>query len=95
MLHPDRHLVSNLVGSREMHIELGPAQELNPRDTVLVGSDGVFDNLHLDEVLELGRSGEPRERVRDLAHLAHQRMVSMGSESFGKPDDLSVLLYTR
>ena len=95
MLHPDRHLVSNLVGSREMHIELGPAQELNPRDTVLVGSDGVFDNLHLDEVLDLGRSGEPRERVRDLAHLAHQRMVSMSSESIGKPDDLSVLLYSR
>ena len=106
MHHDERHLVSNLVGSRAMHIEIGPSQPLSPRDTVVVGSDGLFDNLHLDEVIQLSRSGTPISRVTQLASKVHHRMTrdeialsndatSSQAEPLGKPDDLSILLYTK
>lgn len=94
MHHDDRHVVSNLVGSRSMHIEIGPSRALSARDTVILGSDGLFDNLHLDEVIEHGRSGNPIERMKKLADLATGRMTKSDSALPGKPDDLTVLLYT-
>jgi len=94
MHHDDRHVVSNLVGSRSMHIEIGPSRKLAPRDTVIVGSDGLFDNLHLAEVIEHGKSGKPLERIEALESLATRRMSQSEPGIPGKPDDLTVLLYT-
>ncbi len=94
MHHDERHIVSNLVGSRTMHIEIGPSHPLAARDTVIVGSDGLFDNLHLDEVIEYGRSGKLCGRVEKLAQLATERMSSPDARQPGKPDDLTIVLYT-
>jgi serine/threonine protein phosphatase PrpC len=94
MHHDDRHVVSNLVGSHSMHIEIGPSRPLAARDTVIVGSDGLFDNLHLAEVIEYGKSGKPIERISALDDLATSRMSQSDSGLPGKPDDLTVLLYT-
>ena len=94
MNHDQRHVVSNLVGSPTMHIAVGPSIPLAARDTVIVASDGLFDNLHLDEVIRLGRCGDLTERMDALANLATSRMDGSDSEEFGKPDDLTVLLYT-
>ncbi|MFG0287451.1 MAG: PP2C family protein-serine/threonine phosphatase [Rhodopirellula sp. JB044] len=92
MHHDERHIVSNLVGSRFMHIEIGPSIPLAPRDTVLVASDGLFDNLHLNEIAELVRVGHPMERITALIRLTNDRMQSAVTDSPGKPDDLAVLL---
>lgn len=94
MHHDDRHVVSNLVGSRGMHIEMGPSRSLAARDTVIVGSDGLFDNLHLAEVIAHAKSGKPVKRMSALAELAMQRMTSSEANQPGKPDDLTVLMYT-
>ncbi|MFK8112649.1 MAG: PP2C family serine/threonine-protein phosphatase [Rubripirellula sp.] len=94
MHHEDRHLVSNLVGIKDMHIQIGPPQELSARDTIIVASDGLFDNLLLDEVIALGKSGKPIDRMDDLVALASNRMHRNDRDLPGKPDDLSVLLYT-
>jgi serine/threonine protein phosphatase PrpC len=94
MHHDDRHIVSNLVGSRSMHIEIGPTRQLQPRDTVIVGSDGLYDNLHLDEVIQHGRAGKLLKRMDALAQLATQRMRQAEADQPGKPDDLTVLMYT-
>ncbi len=94
MHHGDRHLVSNLVGCRDMHIEIGPTRVLAPRDTVVVGSDGLFDNLHVAEVVALSKSGKLLSRIQSLAKLAAERMSHATPEVPGKPDDLTVLLYT-
>ncbi|MCA9048076.1 MAG: protein phosphatase 2C domain-containing protein [Planctomycetaceae bacterium] len=93
MFHEDRHLVSNLVGTEEMHIEVGPPFALAPRDTVVVASDGLFDNLHLDEILLLGRRGTALHRVTQLADLATQRMNIEAAGLPSKPDDLSILQF--
>lgn len=94
MHHDDRHVVSNLVGSRSMHIEIGPIRALAARDTVIVGSDGLFDNLHLAEVIEHGKAGKPLERINALDRMATSRMLESDPELPGKPDDLTVILYT-
>ncbi len=94
MHHDERHVVSNLVGSRSMRIEIGPSRTLAPRDTVIVASDGLFDNLHLDEVIKYGKSGKLIDRMNGLANLASLRMTKFDPALPGKPDDLTVLLYT-
>lgn len=93
MHHDERHLVSNLVGSRSMRIEIGPSQPLAVRDTVIVASDGLSDNLHLQEIVDLGRRGKLADRIDALAALATNRMTGTESAQPGKPDDLTVLAY--
>ena len=50
---------SNLVGDEENGIEIGPHLRLAPYDTVILGSDGLFDNLPIAEIVERARSGAP------------------------------------
>jgi serine/threonine protein phosphatase PrpC len=95
MHHDERHLVSNLVGSRSMHIEIGPNRPLAPRDAVIIGSDGLFDNLHLAEVIERGKNGRPQDRITMMAELATERMLRDDESLPGKPDDLTVLIYAQ
>ena len=94
MHHEDRHFVSNMVGSEDMHIEIGPTRRLARRDTVIVASDGLSDNLHLDEIIRLGRIGKPMDRVDKLTLLSTRRMNEQCRSQPGKPDDLTVLMFT-
>jgi serine/threonine protein phosphatase PrpC len=95
MHHDERHIVSNLVGSRNMHIEIGPIRTLSPRDSVIVGSDGLFDNLHVEEVIQHGKSGKLFDRIDKLSEEASTRMLGTESNVPGKPDDLTILIYAR
>jgi serine/threonine protein phosphatase PrpC len=90
MTHDERHIVSNLIGTREMRIEVGPLQPLNAFDTVVVASDGLFDNLGPGEVGELVRKGSLEENAKRLAAAAHDRMEQERVPS--KPDDLSFVI---
>ena len=92
--HDQLHVVSNLVGCRSMHIDVGPSQPLAPRDTVIVASDGLSDNLQLDEIVRLGRSGKLLGRIEKLAQLTADRMSLAEPGCPGKPDDLTLLMYT-
>lgn len=94
MHHDERHIVSNLVGSRSMHIEIGPAVSLSARDSIVIASDGLFDNLHLNEVSAIARVGRPLDRMNSLVKLATNRMEQADPEVPGKPDDLAILLMT-
>lgn len=93
MNHDDRHVVSNIVGSEEMRIEIGPTLRMSPRDTLLIASDGLSDNLSLDEIVNLARTGPMESRMERLAKQAHARMdpSTNGSEFHGKPDDLTFI----
>lgn len=95
IMHAERHLVSNLVGSPTMHIEIGPVIELSPKDTVIVASDGLFDNLHVEEIAETCRKGPLLEMTRKLAERCHGRMQEVGENQPSKPDDLTFAMYRR
>lgn len=92
MVHEDRHLVSNLVGSREMRIEIGPPLTLAPHDTILLASDGALDNLSPEAIVETIRKGKQPVAMERLAAQCRARMDD-GTGPPSKPDDLSFILF--
>ncbi|MEM9659275.1 MAG: protein phosphatase 2C domain-containing protein [Planctomycetota bacterium] len=93
--HEDRHLVSNIVGVAEMHVEMGSARRLAERDGVLVASDGVIDNLLQRELVELLRSGSAQRSAAQIATLARRRMDRPQDGLPSKPDDQTLIVFTR
>lgn len=92
--HEDRYLLSNCVGMAAMRLEVASAIRLAPRDTVVLASDGLWDNLTFDEVVEIVRKGSLESAMRALHARCGERMAPAdGGEPAGKPDDLSVLLF--
>lgn len=93
MHHVDRHIVSNVIGSPEMRIEIGPSLRLAPRDTVLLATDGLFDNLHVSEIVERVRKGALEDAVARLANDATERMLHPAPGVPSKPDDLTIVAF--
>ncbi len=93
--HEDRHLVSNFLGTSDMRIDVGAGVELRPRDTVLVASDGLTDNVHLDEIVDHVRTGGLMESAAAVVKLAEERMSGAVSGQPSKPDDLSLILFRK
>ncbi len=93
--HEDRHLVSNFLGTSDMRIDVGAGIELRPRDTVLVASDGLTDNVHLDEIVERIRKGSLADGASGLMSLATRRMTRQSTGFPSKPDDLSLILFRK
>ena len=93
MNHEERHVVSNMVGSAEMRIELGASITLAPRDTVLLASDGMWDNMMFDEVVERIRKGPLDESLSKLAAACRSRMIEPSPDLPSKPDDLTAIAF--
>lgn len=93
MHHKDRHLVSNVVGCPDMRIEIGPARQFAPRDTLLIASDGLSDNLHVEEIVDRIRKGRLAAGLQTLADDAGLRMRAPAEGQPSKPDDLTVVIY--
>jgi serine/threonine protein phosphatase PrpC len=93
--HAERHLVSNFLGTTDMKIDIGTPVELRPRDTVLIASDGLMDNVHVHEIIEHIRKGPAQAAVTEVVKLARRRMESNNSKDPSKPDDLSLILYRK
>ena len=93
--HPERHIVSNFVGTEEMIIEVGPTISLAKYDTILLASDGLSDNLHLREILETMRRGPLDDALDSLVAQAGRRMLRPAPMEPGKADDLAVILYRK
>lgn len=95
LYHAERNLVFNFLGTADMRIEVGAELELAPRDTVLLASDGLTDNLHLTEIVEIARKGNVESAIARLAGDARQRMVTPEAPTPSKPDDLSIILFRK
>lgn len=93
MYHEERHVISNMIGSSDMRIDVGLPLELAPRDTLLLASDGLSDNLHTDEIVSLVRKGALRRITRELASSTLDRMTGGGRGEPSKPDDLTFLIF--
>jgi len=93
--HDDRHLISNYLGHPEMRIEIGPPLSLSRFDTVLIASDGLFDNLQVNEIVQLIRK-DPLPKVSErLVEICNNRMVHKDPMFPSKPDDVSFILFRR
>ncbi len=94
--HDQRHVLFNVIGSPDMRVEVGPALQLAARDTVLLASDGLFDNLFIDEIVAAIRSGPLTAAADRLVERVQARM--QGEEAAHrpcKPDDLTIVLFRR
>ncbi|MEO1574908.1 MAG: PP2C family serine/threonine-protein phosphatase, partial [Pseudomonadota bacterium] len=83
------------LGSSKMSIEVGPSLRLKMRDTVVLGSDGLFDNLRTEEIVERVRKGPLLTAGERLQQSARRRMATPHSAQPSKPDDLTFLLFRR
>jgi len=93
--HAERHLVSNFVGTSDMRVDVGTLVELKPRDTILLASDGLTDNVHSDEIIELIRKGPLDKAADSTIKLAQRRMTGTSTIQPSKPDDLSLILFRK
>ncbi len=92
--HDQRHVLFNVVGSPDMRVEVGPSLQLAARDTVLLASDGLFDNLFIDEIVETIRTGPVPVAGNRLVGRVRVRMNGEGrADQPCKPDDLTVVLF--
>jgi PPM family protein phosphatase len=91
--HEDLNIVSNLIGMANMRIEMGSEIALAPRDTVVLGSDGLFDNLHSQEVVALTRRGKLFSVAEELSRRVLERMNGHEPGQPSKPDDLGFIVF--
>lgn len=94
MHHQHRHYVSNYMGSQEMKVEVSPLIRIHPRDTLVMASDGLFDNLMDKEVVEEVKQRNIRRVTQRLVDVSRDRMrrgARQGKAS--KPDDLTVIVF--
>lgn len=95
LLHKDRHLVSNFIGTNEMRIDVGSPVQLSHWDTVLLASDGLTDNIHFDEIVDFIRKGPLGDALTAITKRATRRMTVESKTLPSKPDDLSVILFRK
>ena len=89
--HEDRHMISNVIGTNNMRIEIGSPIRMAPRDRLVLASDGLFDNLFPHEIVEMVRIGPVSRAVVRLASEAISRMVTESANVPSKPDDLTII----
>ena len=95
LFHPQRYLLSNMLGDEASWVERSDCYELATFDTIVIASDGLWDNLFCDEIIEIVCQGALVQAGRRLAHSARQRMLTAEDNVPSKPDDLSFVLYRR
>jgi len=91
--HDQRHILFNVIGTPNMRIEIGAPTKLDRFDTVLLATDGLLDNLYIDEIVDIVRSGPLPAAADQLVAQARNRMATDGGKNPSKPDDLTVVLF--
>lgn len=91
--HEERNLVSNVLGSTEMSIEIGPVLDIAPRDTLVLSSDSLPDNLYIEEIIDIVRAGQLRRVADGLIAMVDKRMRHPEAGQPCHSDDFSFVLY--
>ena len=79
----------------DMRIDVGAEVNLQPRDTIMLASDGLMDNVHVDEIIQRIRIGPLDEAIERVISLANRRMAGATAGQPSKPDDLSLILFRK
>jgi len=91
--HAELNLVFNVIGSTDMRIEIGSEAPLAPRDTLLLASDGLMDNVMQEEIITAIRKGPLDTAICRLTEIAQGRMNHHAPGQPSKPDDFTAILY--
>lgn len=93
-----RNTITNMVGSKDMRIEMGARYYLDSQDVVVMGSDGLFDNVITDEVLTGVKAKDSLKVCQALAADAQRQMYhpeQADADRYSKPDDISIAVAMR
>ena len=93
--HDERHVVLNALGTADMRIDVGPQLRLDARDTLLLASDGLFDNLYTEEIVECIRKGPLTDAAVQLMTHCRTRMQQPGENEPSHPDDTTYVIFRR
>lgn len=91
--HDELHLISNMLGAADMRIEIGSPRPLSAHDTVVLASDGLLDNVHLEEITETLRKGAINPAAGKLLAQARERMAGGDDDEPSKPDDTTFIAF--
>jgi serine/threonine protein phosphatase PrpC len=91
--HDQRHVLFNVIGSPDMRIDIGATSTLAMHDTLLLATDGLMDNLFVNEIVDIIRAGPLATAADRLVDRARERMTNGQGDGPSKPDDLTVILY--
>jgi len=91
--HIERNIVSNVIGATDMRIEIGPTISLAQHDTLIISSDGLPDNLYINEIVEHIRKGPLKAVSGNLIKHCQKRMEHPDKNLPHHPDDISFILY--
>jgi serine/threonine protein phosphatase PrpC len=92
------NVVTNMIGDMHFRMELSSQMELAPNDTVVAGSDGLFDNLSTAEICEMSaQSPSSMDLGLAIQQACSQRMAEAepSAPTAYKPDDLAFIIYRR
>jgi len=85
--HSERYVVNNLIGDEVLRIEACSKYNLKKNDSVIVGSDGVFDNLSHEQISNLLTQKNFNKKFHELSDYCLLR-----DETWRKDDDVSFIL---
>lgn len=91
--HESRHLLVNALGTQDVGWEVGDATPIGTYDTLVLGTDGLFDNLGDEEIIDCLRKGSFEDGMRAMLERNAARMEESRGAWPGKPDDVAVLAY--
>jgi serine/threonine protein phosphatase PrpC len=60
-----------------------------------VATDGLTDNIHIDDVIDIMRKGPLGKAIESMTRLARHRMINESKLQPSKPDDLSVIIFRK
>lgn len=86
--HPNLNQVSNLMGEGEMHIHIGPEIKMKIKDSLLLASDGIFDNYNSEQLIDTIRIGKLEEVVANLLKIFQEEP----DKNLKKYDDYSFVI---
>lgn len=86
--HPDRNYVMNMLGDELIHIEVAGQLDVKKGHTILVGTDGLFDNISHDELGQMVAGGPYEKAFEALV----ERCVKKETSSWKKDDDIGFIL---
>lgn len=89
----EKHLITNFLGMNESRIELGPVSKLDPRDVIILCSDGLTHNLRAQEICEIVKNTNGEDILTGLWQLAIKRMNT--EKAIFKEDDLTLITILR
>ena len=93
--HGERNLLVNALGSDDVGWESNGPIDLGDRDTLVLATDGLFDNLSDDEVVEHLRKGPFERSLVATIEANRERMYESDGAWPGKPDDVAIIAWRR